>query len=329
MEPSSGYTRFNYHIRVWLSMLITEVKSCREIAKRMGMHHTSISREIEKNGFRHYKAKLYHPWIAEQKAQERKMRARSGKIRPGTILEKLIVSLIKDDWSPDAIAGWLKRSDSAYRVSHETIYRYIYTHRRDLIEYLARRHKRRQWRGGKYKNRKKVIISGRVFIEKRPKAVERRWDFGHYEADTIVSRESKAALLILIERKSRKIRLKKLKRKTAACVAEGVWELLGYYKECVKTITYDNGTENVLHEKINTKLKCKSYFCNPYHSWEKGSVENAAGLVRRYFPKKTDFSRITDAQLNRVEKQINNRPRKLLNYETPQQVFRREWCNQG
>jgi IS30 family transposase len=123
--------------------------------------------------------------------------------------------------------------------------------------------------------------------------------------------------------------LKKLKRKTAACVAEGVWELLGYYKECVKTITYDNGTENVLHEKINTKLKCKSYFCNPYHSWEKGSVENAAGLVRRYFPKKTDFSRITDAQLNRVEKQINNRPRKLLNYETPQQVFRREWCNQG
>jgi transposase, IS30 family len=327
MEPSSGYTQFTYQMRIWLSILLKLGKNYREIGRILKMHHTSISREIEKNGFKHYNARMYHPLIADLNAQERKKEARNGKIRAGTRLEKLITRLIKDYWSPDAIAGWLKRSDSMYTVSHETIYRYIYTHRRDLIPYLARRHRRRQWRGGKYKCRKKVIISGRTFIEERPKAVEKRREFGHYEADTIVSRESKPALLVVIERKSRKIRLKKLKRKTAALVAEGMSELLGYYQESVKTITYDNGTENSFHQRINKKLKCKSYFCNPYHSWEKGSVENAAGLVRRYFPKKTDFAKVTEKQLKRVENLINNRPRKLLKYETPQEVFRREWCS--
>lgn len=328
MEPSSGNTRFNYQMREWLSILLTLEMTCREIGRIMGMHHTSISREIKKNSHMTKNGMKYQPFIADTIAEERRARSRNGKIREGTRLERLIERLIKDSWSPDAIAGWLRRSDSAYVVSHETIYRYIYEQRRDLIQYLARRHRRRQWRGGKYKNRKKTHIPGRKFIEKRPKSIESRKEFGHYEADTIVSRESKSALLVVIERKSRKIRLKKLKRKTAALVAEGMSDILGYYQESVKTITYDNGTENSFHQIINKILKCKSYFCNPYHSWEKGSVENAAGLVRRFFPKKTDFAKVTEKQLKRVEKLINNRPRKLLNYETPQEVFRREWCNQ-
>ncbi len=329
MEPSSGYTRFNYQMREWLSILLTLGKSYREIGRMMGMHHTSISREINKNSHMTKKGKMYQPFIADTISEERREGSRNGKIREGTRLERLIERLIIDSWSPDAIAGWLKRSDSMYVVSHETIYRYIYEQRRDLIQYLARRHRRRQWRGGKYKNRKKTLIPGRVYIEERSRSADKRHEFGHYEADTIVSRESKAALLIVIERKTRKLRLKKLRRKTAANVAEGVCDLLRHYRESVKTITYDNGTENSFHLLINKKLKCKSYFCNPYHSWEKGSVENAAGLVRRYFPKKTDFTKVSEEQLRRVEKQINNRPRKLLNYETPQEVFRREWCNQA
>lgn len=328
MEPSSGYTQFTYYTRLWLSTLIRERKSYREIGRIMGRHHSTISREVKRNGYNYYRLRLYHPIIAEEKANERKEKCRQGKIKVGKFIDKLIETLLKESWSPDVIAGWLKRRGSCFAVSHETIYRYIYTHRRDLIKYLARRHRRRQWRGGKYKNRKKVLIPGRIFIEDRPKEVEKRHSFGHYEADTMVSRESKVALLIVVERKTRIMRLKKLKQKSAACVRDGIIEILKKYKKSIKTITYDNGTENVYHENINKNLKCRSYFCNPYHSWEKGSVENVIGLIRRFLPKKTDFAKITDGELRKIEKIINNRPRKLLKYETPKQVFRREWCNQ-
>jgi IS30 family transposase len=327
MEPSSGYTQFTYYTRLWLSTLLREGKSFREIGRIMGRHHTTISREVKRNSYNNYRLRLYNPTVAEEKANERKSKCRQGKIKVGKFIDKLIETLLKDSWSPDVIAGWLKSRGSCFAVSHETIYRHIYTQRRDLIRYLARQHRRRQWRGGKYKNRKKVLIPGRVFIEERPKEVESRHRFGHYEADTIISRESKVALLIVVERKTRIMRLKKINQKSAIHVRDGIIEILKKYKKSVKSITYDNGTENVYHEYINRKLQCSSYFCNPYHSWEKGSVENVIGLVRRFLPKKTDFAKITEEELRRIEKIINNRPRKLLKYETPRQVFRREWCN--
>ena len=162
-------------------------------------------------------------------------------------------------------------------------------------------------------------------IDKRPKAVENRKEFGHWEGDTAVSRKSLAALQILIERKTLAVKLTKLKRKTADEMDKAITKRLRHYKKgVVKTITYDNGTENAFHEKTNKKLGCKSYFCNPYHSWEKGSVENVIGMVRWFFPKRTDFAKLTDQKIKEVEDFINKRPRKGLAFDSAYKRFKDE-----
>jgi IS30 family transposase len=292
----------------------------------LGKHHTTISREVARNGIIRYQKQLYNPVIAHEKAMDRCRKLKGSKILTNSQLQRYIESLLKHTWSPDAIAGYLRTHRAKWYVSHETIYKFIYRYNRAWIQYLARHHRRRQWRGGKYTNRKKVIIPGRVFIDKRPKEVAARKTFGHFEADTIISRESKASILVLLERRSRSVKLRKLNQKTAQCVSQGIQRILGYYKDIVKTITYDNGTENAYHKTTNKNLHCKSYFCNPYHSWERGSVENVIGLVRRFLPKKTDFSKISQKRLHAIEKIINKRPRKLLHYRTPDELFQNEWC---
>lgn len=327
MAVPSGYTRFNYHLRDWLSMLISASYSYRSIGKILGMHHSTVSREIRKNSISHYNTLRYDPVIAEERARERKRRTRGSKIATDEWLQRFIETMLKSSWSPDVISGYLRVNNSKKYISHETIYKYIYREKREWIPLLAFGHKRRHRRSGKYQNRKKVLIPGRVLIAERPKEVQDRSIFGHYEADTFISRASKVAVLISIERKTRKIRLKKLKRKTADCVRKKLVESLYGNRRSVKSITYDNGTENTMHQEVNKILDCKSYFCNPYHSWERGSVEQAIGLVRRFIPKGRDLSLLTNAELRIIERKINRRPRKLLNYKTPNQVFSEEWCN--
>jgi IS30 family transposase len=153
--------------------------------------------------------------------------------------------------------------------------------------------------------------------------VAQRERVGDWEADTVVSRKSKAALQVLGDRSSRLVIIRKIKQTTSAAVSKVIQKTLGAYPLDIRqTITYDNGHENVEHERINKKLGTASFFCNPYHSWEKGTVENMIGLIRRYLPKRTDFSKISDDRIAEIEYALNSRPRKCLAFRTPFEVFR-------
>jgi IS30 family transposase len=232
-----------------------------------------------------------------------------------------VAGRLKLGWSPEQIAGRLKIGKSSLSISHEAIYQYVYEENPELIKYLARSHRKRWSRGHSHKHRK-AHIPERTPITERPPEVEMRKSAGHWEGDTIVSKKSLAALQVLVERKTRIIRLTKMCRKTSAIMSRGIIHRLSCLPERLRmTLTYDNGPENADHLKVNKILGMRSYFCAPYHSWEKGTVENSIGLVRRYFPKKIDFATISPTQVMSVEDALNDRPRKCLHYSTPREAF--------
>lgn len=164
-------------------------------------------------------------------------------------------------------------------------------------------------------------IKNRVSLALRPPEANDRCEVGHWESDSVVGADRKRALNVLVERKTRLTHITLLTAKTAEATQKAIVKRLkNYPNEMKQSITYDNGTENTLHTLINKKLATKSFFCEPYHSWEKGTVEQTNGLIRRIFPKGTDFNNVTSADINRVEKLLNNRPRKCLNFKTPYEV---------
>jgi IS30 family transposase len=220
-------------------------------------------------------------------------------------------------WSPELVAGRIGIDKPGLSISHEAIYQYIYAEKRNLIENLPMKRWSRKRRGYSRRHHK-VLIPNRRDISLRPAVVAERTEIGHWEADSAISRASKAALNVLSERVSRLTLLTKLSRKTAEETSRAITERL----KCLpprwrKSITYDNGLENTEHDKTDAVLKTESYFCAPYHSWEKGTVENSIGLVRRWLPKKTDLEKVPDDKIVEIESWLNNRPRKCLGYRTP------------
>lgn len=328
MEKSKReFNQLNYRTRNWIGFLLEQNKTRREIASKLGMAASSITREINRNSILVEGVKIYDPIEAQIKSEQRQSSGYRRKIQRLPELLKLIEKKLEAGWSPDAISGHLKRKRPDLYVSHESIYLFIYQEKRDWIKLLPRGKDRRSHRKNAYLNRKKTKIPDRVGIDQRPSYVDSRKSFGHFEADCIVSRKSKAALLVVTERKTKWTRIYKLKQKTAREVKRALIKILGKYAKSVKTITYDNGTENVLHMEINKKLNCKSYFCNPYHSWEKGTVENINGLIRRYVKKSMDIDRFSEKQIQKIERRLNRIPRKILSYFSPQEYFMKEWCN--
>jgi IS30 family transposase len=234
-----------------------------------------------------------------------------------------VVRQIRQGWSPELITGRIIKLWPKEHLCHETIYDWIYQQRKDLIPYLVKAHKKRQRRGYSRKHTK-THIPGRVSIRQRPKEVEMRNTFGHWEADTAVSRQSKAAISVLVERKSRISKIQKLKRKTARNMRANLNRSLGHMpKKFRKSITFDNGSENTEHLEVQKQTGMRTYFCEPFHSWEKGTVENTIGLIRRYLPKKTDFAKVSSKTIKTIERRLNNRPRKCLGFSTPAEVYRR------
>ena len=186
------------------------------------------------------------------------------------------------------------------------------------MPYSHRVRRKREAGGGNSVN----CIPERVSIDQRPQQANDRSQFGHWEADTAVSRQSLASLAILAERVSRLTKLKKISHNNAQNFSDAIIHRLeSVVPAKLRTITYDNGKENVKHQTVNASLGTQSFFCNPYHSWEKGSVEQIIGLVRRYLPKKTDFAKVSHDQIAYIEHQLNSRPRKCLNFRTPYEVF--------
>lgn len=189
------------------------------------------------------------------------------------------------------------------------------------MPYLVRAHKHRLLRGHRHTHRD-LHIPGRISILCRPEVVNTRRQFGHWESDTVIARHSVSALGVAVERKSRLTKIHKLRRRTARHLRSALTRSLSHYpKRARRSITFDNGQENVEHTEINKILGTRSYFCEPFHSWEKGTIENTIGIIRRTYPKKTNFDSISRGEVKRLERRLNNRPRKVLNYLTPLEVF--------
>jgi len=293
-----------------------------EIAGQLGRDKGTISRELKRNGAPVYNS--YTPCRAQYRADERRRTAsRRERLRDDSIRlyvhEKLLA-----EWAPEQISGRLPMEHPGLSISAEAIYQYIYDakteDREELIACLRRSHKKRKQRAVGRKQ-KKTKIPNRVSIEERPQSVEGRRTYGHWEGDSIISRKSPFALNSLTERKSRLIMITRMKRKGAKETLDAVTNRLGVLPQKFRrTLTLDNGTENTKHEVITEGIGVKCYFAHPYASWERGTNENANGLVRWYFPKGTDFAKITDDQVALVESRLNNRPRKCLGFRTPIEV---------
>ncbi len=284
------------------------------IAAKIGCHKSTISREVKRNSG----LKGYRPLQADELAYDRQCEAYRARIAPQTWQQ--VERFLHQDWSPEQIAGRLKREKQP-TVSHESIYLYIYAEKRrggTLHQHLRSQKKHRKRYSGKSRRGQ---IPNRTSIEKRPKIVAAKGRYGDWEADTIVGAHHKGGILSVVERKSKLTRLCKLATKGAGELQAQCAALLKSLRAWVHTITVDNGKEFCEHEKLAAALQTRIYFAHPYASWERGLNENTNGLVRQYFPKKSDFAPITNAALDQVAERLNNRPRKTLGYRTPNEVF--------
>lgn len=323
MDMTNKYNRLTESERDLIGILWAQGRPVRAISRALKRSPSSISREIRRNS----QGKIYIPRWAQKQAKDRRSQAgQRPRLKDPTIRAYVEIKL-KQRWSPELIAGKLKRDFPLASISHEAIYQWIYTERRDYIPFLTRKHRRRNWRGPQANFRGSNIPS-RVSIDQRPALAASRKQAGHWEADTVMSSKYKrASLQVLSERKTRYTLVTKLEGLGAVPMRDTLIQRLKHIPSSLRrTITYDNGTENAGHTMVNYELGTQSYFCHPYHSWEKGTVENAIGLIRRFFPKKTNFETVTYHKIKKLEQWLNHRPRKCLNFQTPYEVFKKECC---
>jgi transposase, IS30 family len=312
-----SYTQLTREQRYQIYALMKAEHNQSEIAAIIGCHKSTISRELWRNRGQ----KDYYPKQAHQLARRRQRYCHGLRIPVQTWQQ--VEMLLRQQWSPEQITGRLKR-ERRRAVSHERIYLYIYADKRrggSLHRHLRSQKKQRKRYGGYIRRGQ---IPNRTSIEQRPQIVASKRRFGDWEADTIIGARHKGGILSVVERKSKLTRLRKLATKGAAEMKHNSIELLAPLAAKVHTITVDNGKEFCDHELIAAGLQARIYFAHPYASWERGLNENTNGLVRQYFPKKHDFARITNAEVQRVEDLLNNRPRKTLGYRTPNEVFFKE-----
>jgi transposase, IS30 family len=314
-----SYTHITHEDRVALATLLragsTQKKIAEDLNKTPGAISKEIGRNIDEDG-------AYRVRSAERKVKSRRVLAnqRFRKIENDIELEDYIVSHLRKYWSPEQIAGrWRKESGTIY---HETIYTWVYTERKDLVKYLrCQKGKYRRRRGTKIREKQRELLKKKR-IDTRPAVVETRERLGDWEGDTIVGGEKTQRILTHVDRKSGYLLADKLDTVTAEIVQETVSRRMKRVsKDKRKTITYDNGSEFADHNRIERKTKMDVYFAFAYHSWERGTNENTNGLIRQFFPKGSYFGSITDKDVARVERLINNRPRKRLGYATPREIF--------
>jgi len=309
------YKQLTSEQRYQISALKRMGHSPMEIARELEVHKSTISRELSRNtGERGYRPKQAH-----EKACERRANA-THKERISTETWEVVEEKVRQDWSPEQVSGWLEKRQEI-RISHEWIYQHILADQRtggDLHTHLRQYGKRRK-RYGKYDRRGK--LPNRVSIEERPQVVEQRERLGDWEIDTLVGTGRRGALVSLVERKSRYTLLQPVRQRLANLVADATISLLHPFADLVHTITGDNGKEFAEHVRIAETLKANFYFAHPYSAWERGTNENTNGLVRQYFPKKTDFSKVALSETLVTADKLNQRPRKCLDFKTPFEVF--------
>jgi len=292
-------------------------KSRGKISQILGVHKSTISRELKRN--KDPNIGDYLPDKAQILAQQRRNRPGS-KIERSKALQTTIVDHIAMGWSPEVIAGRLKTENVEHTISHESIYKWIYGEgkKHNLVQYLVRKKRKRGMRP--CRKAKASLIPDRLSIHERP--LEFLKEFGHWEGDTVIFAGNKGALVTLYERISKVVLAKKAPQKKADIVEETIQNILEELpEESRKSITFDNGGEFAQHMKLRESLQDKTYFCDPYSSWQKGGVENANGIIRRDVPKGSKEKDYTDIDIELIINDINNTPRKSLGFLTPIEKF--------
>jgi IS30 family transposase len=306
-----NYTQLTYEERYQIKALLKMGHKQEQIAECVGVHKSTISRELHRNqGQRGYRPKQAHQ-IAIQRRKKTKNR-----ITASTWVH--VEKRVREDWSPEQITERLKKEN--IQISHEHIYQYIYADKQtggELWKHLRCQKKRRKRASS---NDRRGIIRDRVSIEKRPKVVDARTRLGDWEVDLIVGKGRQGVVVTLTERKSRFTLLRKVLTKQADLVAEAIIELLKWVGH-LKTITADNGKEFAKHLKISSQLCADFFFAHPYSSWERGTNENTNGLIRQYLPKSRNLTTVTAKEEIMIMDRLNLRPRKCLDFNTPFEVF--------
>ena len=299
--------------------------SMRSIAGQLHRSASTVSREINRNGgYDNYRAA-----IAEQAAWDRAQRPKRCKLADQKPLARIVARQLKSQWSPQQIAGWLKREypdNKDCHVSHETIYRTLFVQARgalkiELIQYLRTQRTMRRSKHASLKSKGLGQIKNMASIRERPASVEDRAVPGHWEGDLIAGSHN-SYIATLVERHTRYVMLKKVDGKeTETVVSALIKQAKKLPTELYRSLTWDRGKEMADHERFTLATDIKVYFCDPQSPWQRGSNENTNGLLRQYFPKGTDLSVHSQAKLNAVARQLNERPRMTLEFETPAERF--------
>jgi len=309
-----GYSHLTQDLRCQIYTLKSTGLSNRAVSKRLHIHHSTVSRELQRNCGNH------GYWFNQAQKISDKRRSkisRTPKKMTSEVVEK-IMFFIQQDWSPEQISGRLKLSKIF--ISHETIYKLIWRDKKDggrLYKYL--RHSGKLYNKRSSGKAGRGCIPNRVDIKERPSIVEEKSRIGDWEGDTIIGAKHVGAILSIVDRHSKYTVLENLLQKTAENVCQAIVRRMQNLP--LFSMTFDNGKEFSMHESIAQALNTNCYFATPYHSWERGLNEHTNGLVRQYLPKSSSFQDLTEENLHWIENRLNNRPRKVLNYKTPSEVF--------
>ena len=308
-----------------VSRAVVAGHSMRSIAAQLGRAPSTISREIRRNGGQ----EGYRASRADQAAWDRGRRPKTGKLAANRVLARLVAGKLRLQWSPEQVAGWLKRiypDDTSRQVSPETIYRSLFIQARgalkkELVEHLRRRRVMRRSRHHTQKTDDHGRITDTVSISERPANVEDRAVPGHWEGDLLFGSKN-SQIATLVERQTRYVMLVKVAGKDTETVINAlIKNARKLPDELYQSLTWDRGKEMADHKRFTLATDIKVYFCDPQNPWQRGSNENTNGLLRQYFPKGTDLSGYSQAKLNAVARRLNERPRKTLNFETPAERF--------
>ena len=308
-----------------ISRAVVAGHSMRSIAAQLGRVPSTISREIKRNGGQ----EGYRASRADQAAWDRGRRPKAGKLAANRVLARLVAGKLRRQWSPEQVAGWLKRTypdDTSRQVSPETIYRSLFIQARgalkkELVAHLRRRRVMRRSRHHTQKTDDHGRITDTVSISERPANVEDRAVPGHWEGDLLFGSKN-SQIATLVERQTRYVMLVKVAGKDTETVIDAlIKNARKLPDELYQSLTWDRGKEMADHKRFTLATDIKVYFCDPQNPWQRGSNENTNGLLRQYFPKGTDLSGYSQAKLNAVARRLNERPRKTLNFETPAERF--------
>ncbi len=313
------YRQITFAERYILGLLRQRGLSAAAIARVLGRHRSTIGREVQRNSA--HSDGTYRPPLADWYARGR--RSHSRRNRQFTLAQwAQIQGLLREDWSPEQIAGRL-RLDQELAISHETIYRYIWADKGAggmLYQHLRGSRKQRRKRYGRYDSRGR--LAGKRPITERPPIVATRQELGHWEADTMLgASQAGPCVLSLVERKTGYLLLGQLRQRISAAVNARARQLIRAQPRPVRTITVDNGTEFHEYAKLERATGSCFYFATPHHAWERGTNENTNGLVRQYLPKRQSMAHLTQHECNRIATKLNRRPRKRLNYRTPEECY--------